>query len=221
MKRIVTVRNCKKRAFTLVELIVVLVVLAILAAILVPALTGYIKRAKREKYYDQAYYARIAAQSVMTELYGKGEVLVHMTNSKDTDWSKNKHGDEVLSYIGLQRGQTEPYILIFGVGSYDKYKDDPDRSALPYEVLFIAYVANKNAPAVYYVDGEWTYKYPWDDKSITGGSGKPNLIGNGPNKGTEITLCVVSNRTGSSIDGAGFWTGANGLQKHSDPYFNG
>ena len=31
-----------KRAFTLVELIVVLVILAVLAAMLVPALTGYI-----------------------------------------------------------------------------------------------------------------------------------------------------------------------------------
>ena len=35
-----------KQGFTLVELIVVLVILAILAALLVPALTGYIDRAK-------------------------------------------------------------------------------------------------------------------------------------------------------------------------------
>ena len=37
----------KKRGFTLVELIVVLVILAILAALLIPALTGYIDKAKR------------------------------------------------------------------------------------------------------------------------------------------------------------------------------
>ena len=43
--------NSQKRGFTLVELIVVLVILAILAAMLVPALTGYIKRAKEEKDY--------------------------------------------------------------------------------------------------------------------------------------------------------------------------
>ena len=36
----------KDKGFTLVELIVVLVILAILAAILVPALLGYIDRAK-------------------------------------------------------------------------------------------------------------------------------------------------------------------------------
>ena len=37
----------KKRGFTLVELIVVLVILAILAALLIPALTGYIDKAKK------------------------------------------------------------------------------------------------------------------------------------------------------------------------------
>ena len=38
----------KKRGFTLVELIVVLVILAILAALLIPALTGYIDKAKKD-----------------------------------------------------------------------------------------------------------------------------------------------------------------------------
>ena len=36
-----------KKGFTLVELIVVLVILAILAALLVPALTGYIDKARK------------------------------------------------------------------------------------------------------------------------------------------------------------------------------
>ena len=38
-----------KQGFTLVELIVVLVILAILTALLVPALTGYIDRAREKK----------------------------------------------------------------------------------------------------------------------------------------------------------------------------
>lgn len=41
-------RRSKKGGFTLVELIVVLVILAILAALLIPALTGYIDRAKEK-----------------------------------------------------------------------------------------------------------------------------------------------------------------------------
>ena len=39
----------KNKGFTLVELIVVLVILAILAALLIPALTGYIDKAKEKK----------------------------------------------------------------------------------------------------------------------------------------------------------------------------
>ena len=41
-------RRSKKGGFTLVELIVVLVILAILAALLIPALTGYINKAKEK-----------------------------------------------------------------------------------------------------------------------------------------------------------------------------
>ena len=44
------IRKLKDRkGFTLVELIVVLVILAILAALLIPALTGYIDKANKEK----------------------------------------------------------------------------------------------------------------------------------------------------------------------------
>lgn len=51
MKRLLQLRNKKyqKGGFTLVELIVVLVILAILAALLVPALTGYIDKAKEKQ----------------------------------------------------------------------------------------------------------------------------------------------------------------------------
>ena len=42
-----------RQAFTLVELIVVLVILAVIAAALIPALTGYIKQARRAKYIQE------------------------------------------------------------------------------------------------------------------------------------------------------------------------
>lgn len=59
------------KGFTLVELIVVLVILAILAAILVPALLGYIDKAKEKSITTNAEAAYVAAQAVMTERYGK------------------------------------------------------------------------------------------------------------------------------------------------------
>ncbi|MDO5154871.1 MAG: type II secretion system protein [Eubacteriales bacterium] len=60
------------RGFTLVELIVVLVILAILAAILVPALLGYIDRAKDEKYVTAARAIAMAAESTYVEAYADG-----------------------------------------------------------------------------------------------------------------------------------------------------
>ena len=66
-----TVKTSKK-GFTLVELIVVLVILAVLAAMLVPALVGYIDKAKQEKDYQAASTCLTAAQSLATEEYGRG-----------------------------------------------------------------------------------------------------------------------------------------------------
>ena len=59
------------KGFTLVELIVVLVILAILAAILVPALLGYIDKAREKQITTNAEAAYVAAQALATEAYGK------------------------------------------------------------------------------------------------------------------------------------------------------
>ncbi len=59
------------KGFTLVELIVVLVILAILAAILVPALLGYIDKAREGQYAEEAHSILVAAQGYETEQYAK------------------------------------------------------------------------------------------------------------------------------------------------------
>lgn len=64
-----------KKGFTLVELIVVLVILAVLAAMLVPALVGYIDRARDEKEFQTAATIYGAAQAVVTEKYAKDSSL--------------------------------------------------------------------------------------------------------------------------------------------------
>lgn len=59
-----------QKGFTLVELIVVLVILAILAAILVPALLGYIDRAKGSQLLLNGKSVLTAAQAEASNCYG-------------------------------------------------------------------------------------------------------------------------------------------------------
>lgn len=63
----------KKRGFTLVELIVVLVILAILAALLVPALTGYIDKARKRQVIAETRMITMAIQTKMSEYYASSE----------------------------------------------------------------------------------------------------------------------------------------------------
>ncbi len=67
MKR--KLKENKKKGFTLVELIVVLVILAILAALLIPALVGYIDRAKEKQVISDTRSCVMAAQTIADEQY--------------------------------------------------------------------------------------------------------------------------------------------------------
>lgn len=58
-----------KGGFTLVELIVVLVILAILAALLIPALTGYIDKAKEKSIIAETRSVVMAAQTLYDEKF--------------------------------------------------------------------------------------------------------------------------------------------------------
>lgn len=58
-----------KRGFTLVELIVVLVILAILAALLIPALTGYIDKARKSQVVAETRMLTQAVQTEMSTIY--------------------------------------------------------------------------------------------------------------------------------------------------------
>ena len=63
-------RNGKK-GFTLVELIVVLVILAILAALLIPALTGYINKAKEKQITAETRQVVMASQTLVDEYFAE------------------------------------------------------------------------------------------------------------------------------------------------------
>lgn len=77
-------RRSKKGGFTLVELIVVLVILAILAALLIPALTGYIDRAKQKQIVAETRQCVMAAQTLADEYYAKNSSNPKF-GSADTD----------------------------------------------------------------------------------------------------------------------------------------
>ena len=99
MKKVI---KSSKKGFTLVELIVVLVILAILAAMLVPALTGYIKRARQEKDYQMAATVLTAVQSAATWQYAKGKPSTGTLTITGTTSAGN--GTNVMSLIGDASG---------------------------------------------------------------------------------------------------------------------
>lgn len=82
-----------KRGFTLVELIVVLVILAVLAALLVPALTAYIEKARQSAALAKARAVLVASQVVVTEAYADGKLPLDVNRyayiAPDTDSAHN------------------------------------------------------------------------------------------------------------------------------------
>lgn len=96
-----------KAGFTLVELIVVLVILAILAAMLVPALTGYIDKANKEKVTAECRQVVMAAQTEASSLYGKangGELTDEILRS-------NKYVDAVVKLSEVKGGAQFAIVL--------------------------------------------------------------------------------------------------------------
>jgi len=73
------------KGFTLVEIIVVLVILAILAAAMIPALTGYIDKAKERTAIAEARNVLTAAQTLASEEYG-----LHGPTALTSDWITTK-----------------------------------------------------------------------------------------------------------------------------------
>lgn len=82
----------EKKGFTLVELIVVLVILAILAALLVPALTGYIDKAKRKQIVAETRQIVMASQTLIDEQYAKVTASTVTSNVTIDSGDKAKTG---------------------------------------------------------------------------------------------------------------------------------
>lgn len=137
--------------FTLVELIVVLVILAILASLLIPALTGYIDRARRDQVVAETRMLHEAVQTVASEAYGSSEwpsgdiftIASHsgrnVTNPKDTETHDNLK-DRYNEIVKL----AEVPSLTDGTGSFAAFCDTKG------SIFCVMYNSGRGLLGVYY-----------------------------------------------------------------------
>ena len=162
-------------AFTLVELIVVLVILAILAAILVPALLGYIDKAKEKQDVLDAKNCLTAAQAELSGLYGKygpgtvqdksvipvDQQLVDAANGNaDMDATNTGFAKKVFETAGMT-GADKPACFIIGMGS--TVTDDKSIAATAHEkytIIYAVYMKTPESVPLYYWNGYWSKENP-------------------------------------------------------------
>lgn len=140
-----TRKKANDKGFTLVELIVVLVILAILAAILVPALLGYIDRARSQQIVLNARSVYTAAQAEATSLYAKGSKIEKIAYTS-TDHAS---ADRVKATADVPGSK---YYV--GVTASTKGIDDTSSAShANYTINYVYY--EENGKAVALIDGEW------------------------------------------------------------------
>ncbi|MBQ1327982.1 MAG: type II secretion system protein [Eubacterium sp.] len=207
-------RKSFNKGFTLVELIVVLVILAVLAAVLVPALLGYIEKAKTKKSLMHAKQALEAVQAELVEIYGSTTAVppegtpVVSGARWNTDNSGKKNGDQdmigsqfvkdVFSNLGISEDE-EPYFFMVVLGSNassEKASNDKVTIHDKYTVFYAMYKEKKDSKMLYFYEGDWStvnprYKEGSNHSKETFFNGY-NVVQSGTNKGKRMQYYLLS-----------------------------
>ena len=113
----------EKKGFTLVELIVVLVILAILAALLIPALTGYIDRANKEKVIAETRSAVMAAQTIASEQYANATTTLELTTKVKDSKGKEVESKAAIKELAEVKGEVTAITVADGKVKSLTYKN--------------------------------------------------------------------------------------------------
>lgn len=141
-----------KKGFTLVELIVVLTILAILAALLIPALTGYIDKAKKSQIIAQTRMLHSAIQSTISAHYADGSWLNYGANggTSSADMSKytiaDKNGTDSQQTLYSEIIQLAEVSELFQKGQFGAYVTEDGKIAV------LIYKDGKGKIGIYFGD---------------------------------------------------------------------
>jgi prepilin-type N-terminal cleavage/methylation domain-containing protein len=147
--RLNRIKRTDDKGFTLVELIVVLVILAILAAILVPALLGYIDRAKNQQLL-------LDGKNIMTAIQAEAS-SAYATDGDDTfhNWFHYRGGWNKISDRIAKISDTKGHAL-FCMRAKPAPASHFDHDAWTvYQIIYIGENTDVGAPLVYFNGSSW------------------------------------------------------------------
>jgi prepilin-type N-terminal cleavage/methylation domain-containing protein len=158
MKKRMDLKKKGKKGFTLIEVIVVIVIIAILAAIAVPALTGYIDKAKNKELEAAGHNIMVALQSIGTDSYAAGGTFSGTYTGAAT-WGTP--GTNVIKYSPISSANTTVAKEITGLTGTDYFASATSNlTDITYNKgVLTKFIYTGDRGTVTYATGSFTYAY--------------------------------------------------------------